>query len=108
MYNINKTTENKTIIKVLDFIVAFFVAVAFSVMIGLHAYVPFFPVLFIFDICFWVVHPLFLCYVLQKKWSVCIHDDKLRLQYITIPCLIMEVLVMLYYPSETIMIIKSF
>ncbi len=108
MYDINKAIENGKMIKAIDFVVAFFAAVAFSVMIGLHAYVPFFPVLFVFDICFWVGHPLFLYYVLQKKWSVCIHDDKLRLQYITIPWLIMELLVMFCYPSETIIVIKSF
>ena len=99
---------NGKIIKSIDFIVAFFAAMGFSVVIGLHAYVPFFPVLFLFDVCCWVGHPMFLHCVLQKKWNVCIYDDKLRLRYITIPWLIVELLVMLCYPSETMMIIKSF
>ena len=103
-----RITKSGKIIKALDFVVAFFAAIAFSVIVGLHIYVPFFPVLFVFDVCFWLVHPLFLRYVLQKKWSLCANDDKLRLMYITIPWFVMELLVMLCYPSETMMIIKSF
>lgn len=88
------------------FIINAFMALFFMFIIALHAYVPFFPVLFLFDICFWIGYPLFLRYIIKKTWSVCVRDERLSLKYITIPCLIMELIVMFCYPQETMMLVN--
>ena len=54
-------------------------------------------VLFLFDFCFWVGYPLFMEYVLKRKWFECTKEDYLALKYILTPWLIMEVIVMIYY-----------
>ncbi len=73
----------------------------------LHHIVPFFPILFLFDSCFVVGYPLFLRYVLKRKWFECTKDDYLELKYISIPWLIMELVVLLYYNKATYFIIKT-
>ena len=108
MVNIDRVIRSEKKLKDLDFMIAFLAAIAFSIIVGLHAYVSFFPVLFVFDICFWIGHPLFVRFALKKRWFECIKDYYLSLKYITIPWLVMELLVMLCYPHETMMIIKSF
>ena len=89
------------------FIVNAFMALFFMFIIALHAYVPFFPILFIFDVCFWVGYPLFLRYIIKKSWNICVSDKRLSLKYITIPWLIMELLVMFCYPQEIMMVINK-
>ena len=84
-----------------------------SVLCGLmiilvfHIFGPFFPVLFLFDFCFVVGYPLFLRYVLKRKWFDCTKDYYLKIKYILLPWLIMELLVLLYYHKVTFFIIKT-
>ena len=73
----------------------------------LHHIVPFFPVLFLFDFCFVVGYPLFLRYVLKRKWFECTKDNYLELKYISIPWLIMELVVLLYYNKAAYFIITT-
>lgn len=70
-------------------------------VLALHKIVPFFPVLFLFDFCFIFGYPLFLRYVLKRKWSECTKDEYLKIKYIMLPYLIMELAVLIYYPQET-------
>ena len=72
-----------------------------------HKICPFFPVLFLFDFCFIVGHPLFLRYVIKRKWDECTKDYYLKIKYILFPWLIMELLVLLYYHKVTLFIIKT-
>ena len=82
------------------------VLVAFGVvaLIELHLMVPFFPVLFLFDFCFVVVYPLFLRYVLIRKWFECLNDYYLKIKYILLPVMFMEILalfvIIMCYPNE--------
>ena len=90
------------------------IALGATVLFGLftilafHVIVPFFPILFLFDFCFLVGYPLFLRYVLKRKWFVeCIKDEYLKIKYILLPYVIMEVIVLLYYHKATYFIIKT-
>ena len=87
-----------------------FVLILFNayIILRLHITVPFFPVLFLFDFLLVVGYPLFLRYVLKRKWFECTKDDYLCIRYIMLPCLIMELAVLLCYPHETIMAIDFF
>ena len=77
-------------------------------ILAFHVIVPFFPVLFLFDFCFLVGYPLFLRYVLKRKWFVeCIKDEYLKIKYILAPYVIMEMIVLLYYHKATYFIIKT-
>lgn len=72
-----------------------------------HRIITFFPVLFLFDFSLLVGYPLFLRFVLKRKWFDCTKNDYLLLKYILIPWLILELLVMLYYPNETWLILQQ-
>ena len=77
-------------------------------ILAFHVIVPFFPILFVFDFCFLVGYPLFLRYVLKRKWFVeCIKDEYLKIKYILLPYVIMEVIVLLYYHKATYFIITT-
>jgi len=79
------------------------------ILIGeLHFVVPFFSFLALFDFCFCFGYPLFLRYILKKKWFDCTKDDYLEIKYILFPWLIMEVLVMLYYRVEFLSVLQNF
>ena len=86
-----------------------FVLILFNIFIvlRLHVIAPFFPILFLFDFCFLIGYPLFLRYVLKKKWFECTKDYYLKIKYILLPWLIMEVIVLLYYHKATYFIIKT-
>ena len=73
----------------------------------LHRTAPFFPVLFLFDFCILVGYPLFLRYVLKRKWFECTKDEYLKIKYLMLPCLIMELMVLLCYHKATLFIIKT-
>lgn len=73
----------------------------------LHHIITFFPVLFLFDFSLLIGYPLFLRFVLKRKWFDCTKNDYLLLKYILIPWLILELLVMLYYPNETWLILQQ-
>ena len=78
------------------------------IIVLLHFAVSFFPILFIFDVYFCFGLSLPLKYIFKKKWQDCVNDSYLSIKYIFLPWLVMELLVMLCYPHETMMIIKSF
>jgi hypothetical protein len=85
----------------IDFAMNLLVGVEFIIIIELHLIVPFFPVLFLFDLCFVVGYPMFLRYVLKKKWFECTKNNYLNIKYILLPWLIMGLIVLLYYHKET-------
>ena len=93
-------------LKLINNFLAFFICFWLIIIIlRLHFMVSFFPVLFLFDFCLLVGYPLFLRYVLKRKWFECTKDDYLCIKYIMLPLLIMELAVLLCYPHETIMAI---
>ena len=106
-----KKTRNKMIktlfYKCINFALSTLVAFGIVALIELHFMVPFFPILFLFDFCLLIGYPLFLVKVLKKKWFDCTKNDYLLLKYILIPWLILELLVMLYYPNETWLILQQ-
>ena len=95
------------IFKCIDLMVNLLACVEFILIGSLHFMLPFFPVLFLFDVCFWFGHPLFLRYVLKKKWFECTKDYYLKIKYIMLPWLIMGLIVLLYYHKATLFIIKT-
>ena len=65
---------------------------------------PFFPILFFFDLCLVIGYPLFLRYVLKRKWFECCKNKILQMKYILLPILFLEALtlltVIISYPNE--------
>ena len=88
-------------------IICVFIACGLMMILIFHKIVPFFPVLFLFDFCFIVGYPLFLRFVLKKKWFECTKNSYLKIKYILLPWLIMELIVLLYYHKATFFIIKT-
>ena len=103
--------ENKIIkeylLKFIDFIMNVLLAFGIVIITGLHFIVSFFPVLFLFDFYFFAGHQLFLRYVLHKKWFECIKDISIKIKYILLPYIMMELIVLLYYHKATFFIIKT-
>ncbi|MBQ8671045.1 MAG: hypothetical protein IJ525_00815 [Alphaproteobacteria bacterium] len=93
--------------KVINNVLIMLVIFMLLAIIELHKTVPFFPILFLFNLCFWLGHPLYLKYILRQKWFECTKDDYLCLKYLVLPKLIMEILLMLYYHNETMFIIEA-
>ena len=101
-------TIKKVLIKIVYYFVSLLIFCNAMIILALHIILPFFPVLFLFNLCFWICHPLFMEYVLEKKWFDCTKDDYLALKYILIPWLIMEGIVMMYYYPTTKFVIDAF
>ena len=95
------------LLKTIDTGVCFLVLCGIMIILVFHKIIPFFPVLFLFDFCFWFGYPLFLRYVLKKKWFECNKNFYLKIKYILLPWLIMELIVLLYYHEATFFIIKT-
>ena len=95
------------LLKIIYWVISLLNLLNVMIILCLHLIVPFFPVLFLFDFCFWFGHPLFLRYVLKRKWFECTKNFYLKLKYILLPCLIMELVVLLYYHKATLYIIKT-
>ena len=82
------------------------VVVVFGIiaLLELYSMVPLFPVLFLFDFCFCFGYPLFLRYVLKRKWFECCKDKLLQIKYILLPILFLEILaifvIVMCYPNE--------
>ena len=98
------TLIKKILLKIAYWVVSLLIFFNAMIILDLHLVVPFFPVLFLFDFCFWVGYPLFMEYVLKRKWFECTKEDYLALKYILTPWLIMEVIVMIYYYNEIILL----
>ena len=83
-----------------------FVIILFNayIILSFHKIVPFFPILFFFDLCLVIVYPLFLRYVLKRKWFECCKNKILQMKYILLPILFLEALtlltVIISYPNE--------
>lgn len=93
-------------LKLINNFLAFFICFwLIIIVLRLHVIVTFFPILFLFDFCFLIGYPLFLRYVLKRKWFECTKDDYLCIRYIMLPLIIMELAVLLCYPYDTIMAI---
>ena len=97
----------KKIWSVLSFVIFTMIYFGLLIVYLIHRVVPFFPILFLFDFCFVVGYPMFLRYVLKKKWFECTKDEYLKIKYILLPWLIMELIVLLYYHKATLFIINT-
>ena len=95
------------LLETINFTLIVIVCIGLMIILWLHKLVPFFPVLFLFHIFFWVVHPLFLKYVYKEKWHFFTSDSYRLLKYVLIPCIVFEVAVIMYYPKESIMAAKQ-
>ena len=78
--------------KCIDFALSMLVTLVMIALIELHFIIPLFPILFLFDLCLIVGYPLFLRYVLRKKWFECCKDKLLQVKYILLPVLFIEIL----------------
>ncbi len=91
-------------LKFIDCTLSVLVAFGVVALIELHLMVPLFPILFLFDICLIVGYPLFLRYILKRKWFECRKDKLLQIKYILLPTLFLEILALLVviicYPNE--------
>ena len=103
-----KRVLQKNLIEILFFICFMYASVGIFIVVGLHAYVPFFPVLFLYDFCMLLGYPLFLRLILKKKWFECHATRLLTLKYVIIPWAIMDTIVILCYINETIFIFNKF
>lgn len=97
----------RIILKTIYWLVSLLIFISAMIILVFHKICPYFPVLFLFDFCFIVGHPLFLKHISKKKWYECTKDDFLALRYILLPSIFMELVVLLYYHNETILIIKA-
>lgn len=93
--------------KLIEFIsyAIIFVIILFSIeFYELHFIIPFFPILFLFDLCLIIGYLMFLRYVLKKKWFECCKNKLLQIKYILLPILLLEILalfvIIIYYTNE--------
>ena len=70
------------------------------IILQLHFIAPFFPILFLFNSCFWVGYPLFLRYILKRKWFECIRNYSLKIKFILLPYFVMVTTLILWYYDE--------
>lgn len=103
---IKKSLEIK-LLSFSDYVLNLLIGIGIILILGLHFILPVFPALFLFDFVFCCGYPLFLRFILRKKWFECIHDKFLKIKYILLPWLVMEILVLLYYHDETILVINA-
>ena len=97
----------KIVLEAVDNILCLLILCGLMIILVFHKVGPFFPVLFLFDLCFLIGYPLFLRYVLKKKWFECTKDYYLKIKYIILPCVLMEMIVLLYYHKATLYVIKT-
>ena len=98
----------KILLKIIYWFVSLLILCNAFIILGLHLVAPFFPILFLFNFCFWLGHPLFVKYVSKKKWFECTKDDYLALKYILFPSLIMEIMVIIYHYPKLELAINAF
>lgn len=101
------TLMKKSLLKIIYWTASLLIFLSAMIILQLHLIVPFFPVLFLFDSCFWFGYPMFVEHILRKRWFECTKNDYLALKYILLPWLIMELVVLLYYHKATLFIIKT-
>lgn len=98
---------NELTLKTINAILSIFYIFGLFAILAFHKIVPFFPVLFLFDFCGLFGYPLFLRYVLKRKWFECIKNMYLKIKYILLPYIMMELMVLLYYHKATLFIITT-
>ncbi|MBQ8464792.1 MAG: hypothetical protein IJ545_02145 [Alphaproteobacteria bacterium] len=91
----------------INFICFSFICLGGMIIVEFHKIKPFFPILFLFDFCLLIGYPLFLRFILNRKWFECAKDGNLRLKYLFIPYIVLESLVMLYYPNEIVFALQQ-
>ncbi|MBO6281194.1 MAG: hypothetical protein J6N49_01540 [Alphaproteobacteria bacterium] len=94
-------------LKAINAILSIFYIFGLFTILAFHKIVSFFPVLFLFDFCGLFGYPLFLRYVLKRKWLECTKDMYLKIKYILLPYTMMELMVLLYYHKATFFIITT-
>ena len=99
--------SKKVIWSILSYAIITLISFGLLLIYLYHLIITFFPVLVLFDFSLLIGYPLFLRFVLKRKWFDCTKNDYLLLKYILIPWLILELLVMLYYPNETWLILQQ-
>ena len=92
---------------VICYILFTYVCLGGIIIIEIHRYVPFFPILFFFDLCFIVVYPLFLHFILKKRWFECAKDNYTKVKYILFPWFVMETCVMIYYYNQILLVFQK-
>lgn len=97
-----KDSGNVVRYKVIDLMINLLLAIEFILITELHFIAPFFPILFLFNFCFWIGHPLFLRYILKRKWFECTKNFYLKMKYILLPWLVMGTTLILWYYDETL------
>ena len=95
------------LLEMINFTLIVLMYMGLLVILWLHKLVPFFPILFLFYLFVFVLHPLFIKHICKKSWHVCASDKMYRIMYILIPWIIFEVAVIMYYPKESIMAAKQ-
>ena len=98
----------KGLLKIIYWGVSLLIFFNAMIILYFHWIIPFFPILFLFNFCFWFCHPIFVKYVFKQKWYECTKDEYLALKYILIPSLVMEGIVLLYYYPVTKFAINIF
>ena len=98
----------KRLLQVLVFIMFAIVYCGLLVIYEMHKIMAFFPILFLFDFCFLAGHPLFVKYVLKRKWfDECTKDNCLKIKYILLPWLVMEFILILCCPHEMLLALQK-
>ena len=91
-------------IEIILFIIIFLCS--FTILI-MHASVPFFPILFLFDIYFFYGQKKIVTTIQNKSWRDCIKGEVNWIKYVAIPLLAAESFVVLYYYEVSFPILKE-
>ena len=91
-------------IKIILFVIIFF---CYFTVIILHASVPFFPILFLFDVYFIYGQQKIVTTIQNKSWRDCIKGEVNWIKYAAIPLLAAESFVILYYYEVSFPILKE-
>ena len=76
---------NKWVLKIMTDVIFLLLLFGLMIIVILHTILPFFPFLLLFDFCIIIGYPLFLRYILQRKWFECVKDYYLQTKYILLP-----------------------
>lgn len=91
-------------IEIILFIIIFLCS--FTILI-MHASVPFFPILFLFDIYFFYGQRKIVTTILNKSWRDCIKGEVNWIKYAALPSLAVESFVILYYHEVSFPILEE-
>ena len=77
------------------------------IILEIHRYAPFSLILFLLELCFVIGYPLFLHFVLRKKWLECTKNSYNKVKYILFPALVTETCIMLYYHNQILLVLQK-